>query len=183
MKLLIGLVGERLAGKDTVAEYIAHKYNGVHLKYSKIMDEILDILDLPKSRRNEMDISNALRKTFHDNVWWDAIKKKALSSASQVVVINGNRFPDEYAAAKAIGVKMIYITAPTQILYERFEKRSEKADDSKMTRKQFEELENEPTERNIKKLGAEAEFKIENTGSVEDLYLKVDKIINTLNKN
>lgn len=176
-KIILGLVGERLAGKDSVAQYLVEKYGAFHIRYSAVMDEVLDILDLPRSRRNEMDVSNAMRQTFHTNVWWDAVKKKVLASTAPIVVINGNRFKDEYEAAKGIGTKMIYITAPHELLYERFVKRQEKVDDNKMTPEQFMNLDNEPTERQIPLLGAQADFRIENTGTLEELYKKVDEII------
>jgi dephospho-CoA kinase len=177
MKLIIGIVGERLAGKDSVAQYLVQKHNAYHIKYSAVMDEVLDILDLPKTRRNEMDISNSLRQTFHQNVWWDAIKKKILASAAPIVVINGNRFKDEYEAVRGLGAKMLYVTAPHETLFERFVKRQEKPDDNKMNLQQFMNLDNEPTEKQIPLLGAQADFKIENTGSMEELYKKVDEVL------
>jgi dephospho-CoA kinase len=178
--LIVGLVGERLAGKDTVANYLVEKYGALHLKYSTVMDEVLDVLDLPRSRRNEMDVSVAMRKTFHDNVWWDAIKKKASTSTAPIVVINGNRFPDEFKLAQDFGARMIYITAPMDMLYERFARRQEKVDDNLMTRAAFEELDNEPTEVHIAGLGAQCEYKIENSGNLEELKEKVDAIITAL---
>ena len=64
MSLVLGIIGERFAGKDTVAEYLVKKYKAFQIRHSLILDEILNILDLPISRRNEMDIGAAIRSKY-----------------------------------------------------------------------------------------------------------------------
>jgi dephospho-CoA kinase len=178
--MIIGLIGERLSGKDTVAKYLEDKYKAFHIKYSYILDEILDILDQPKSRRNEIGIGMAMRSVFHEGVLNSAIKKRILNSQAKLKVINGIRFVDEYETVKALGAKFIYITAPQDLLYKRFLVRGQKADDSSLTAKEFAALENEPTEIKISQLGEKADFKIENVGSLKELYEKLVEILKTL---
>jgi dephospho-CoA kinase len=173
-------VGERLAGKDTVGDYLQERYGAFHIKYSNILDEMLDILDQPKSRRNEIDLGMALREIFKEGVLNAAIKKKVLEAAQDLKVVNGIRFQDEFDTVKSLGAKFVYITAPQEVLYQRFLKRNQKADDNSLTAQEFANLENEPTEIKISQLGAQADFKIENTGTLEDLYKKVDEIIGSM---
>jgi dephospho-CoA kinase len=49
-----------------------------------------------------------------------------------------------------------------------------------MSFEQFKDQEKELTEVGIPELGKQADFKIENTGTPEDLFKKVDEIINSL---
>jgi len=180
MSILLGIIGERLAGKDTVGLYIKDKCQAFHIKYSNILDEILDILDQPKSRRNEIDIGMSMRAVFHEGVLNAAIKKKILAAPEEVKIVNGIRFQDEYDTLKSLDAKFIYVTAPQEILYQRFLQRRQKADDNSLSAQEFAKLENEPTEIKIPQLGARADFKIDNTGSLEELYKKTDEIIKKL---
>ncbi len=169
-----------MSGKDTVGEYLVNTYGAYHIKYSNILDEILDILDMPKSRRNEIDVGMAMRSAFHEGVLNQAIKKKVMAATNDLRVVNGIRFQDEFDTVKSLGGHFLYVTAPQEILYQRFLERREKSDDNTLSASEFEKLENEPTEIKIPQLGQQCDFKIENTGSVEDLYRKVDVIVQKL---
>ena len=179
MKTYIGLVGEKLAGKDTVANYIVEKHKAFHIRFTHVLDEILNSLDLPISRRNEIDLGLNLRKVFGDGILGKAVVKRALAAKEDIVVINGIRM-DEMKNVKEIGAKVIYITAPVELRYERYKQRHEKTDDGVMSFEQFKEQEKELTEVGIPELGKQADFKIENIGSVEDLNKKALDIISNL---
>lgn len=179
MKLIIGLVGEKFAGKDAVALYFADKYGAAHIRFSHILDDILRILNLPISRRNEIDLGLGLRKIFGSEVLGQAIIKLAKEATAEIVVINGIRM-DEMENIKNIGAKIIYITAPPEIRFERYLIRREKADDGTMNFEQFKEHEKELTEIGIPELGKRADFRIDNIGTLEELYEKANKIIQNL---
>jgi dephospho-CoA kinase len=179
MKTYIGLVGEKLAGKDTVANYLVKKHDAFHIRFTHILDEILTALDLPLSRRNEIDLGLGLRKIFGDGILGKAVVKRALAAKEDFVVINGIRM-DEMKNVKEIGAKVIYVTAPINLRFERYKQRHVKADDGIMSFEQFKDQEKELTEVGIPELGKQADFKIENTGTPEDLFKKVDEIINSL---
>ncbi len=180
MAVILAIVGERLAGKDTVGKYLEEKYGAFQIKYSHILDEILDILDQPKSRRNEIDLGMAMRSVFHEGVLNPAVRKKVLSSDKALRVINGIRFLDEFETARALAARFLYVTAPQELLYQRFLARQEKADDSSLSAQEFAALENEPTEAKIPQLGARCDFKIDNIGTLAELYDSVDKIMKQL---
>ena len=55
----------------------------------------------------------------------------------------------------------------------------EKSDD-KVSFKKFQEMERAEIEVNIPKIGEKADFCIENTGSKEELFAKVDEVVKTL---
>lgn len=176
MKKYIGLVGEKLAGKDTVANYLVEKHGAFHIRFTHILDEILNGLDLPVSRRNEIDLGLGLRKIFGDGVLGKAVVKRAQAASQDLVVINGIRM-DEMKNMKELGAKVIYITSPIEVRYERYKNRHEKADDGVMTFEQFKEQEKELTEVGIPELGKQADFKVENIANQEDLYKKIEEIL------
>lgn len=178
--LILGITGERLAGKDTIAEYLVQKYQADHLKYSHVLDEILEVLDLPITRRNEIDLGLGLRQAFNEDILWRAMLKRINKSWSAIIAINGIRFKDEFDRVKDLGGKIIYVTAPQALLFKRSKIRSEKDDDGDLSLEDFKKQDRELTEFGIPALGAKADFKVENIGSLEELYKKVDKIVERL---
>lgn len=178
--MIIGLVGEKLAGKDTAANYLAEKYGADHFRFTHILDAILEDLGMEISRKNEIDLGLGLRKIFGEHVLVNALEKRVLKSWAKLVVVNGIRM-DEMDVIKAWDdTKTIYITAPLDLRFERYGNRHEKADDAQMDLEEFTKAEKAPTEIAIPELGKKADYKIENTGSLEDFYKKIDEIIGQL---
>lgn len=181
MSLILGLIGEQLAGKDAVAEYLVGKYGAEHIRHSTILDEILRILNVPISRRNEIDLGMALRQPFGVGVIGNAVKKRVEESTAELIVINGIRFPHELENARSVGARIMYVTAPPEARFARFLKRQEKADDANLTLEEFNRRDaKEPTEEGIPAIGKLADIRIDNTGTLEALYQKVDEIMETL---
>lgn len=176
--MVIGLIGEKLAGKDVVAEYLVKKYGAEHFRTSHILNELLGTLGLEKTRRNAIDIGIAVEKMFGQEVVGKALAKSVLESSAKIVINNGLRQPYQFEQAKNSGAKIIYVTAPLEIRHKRS---LESVKDEHQDLKEFAEQEKEWIEQAIPELGKKADFRIENTGSLEDLYNKVDEIIKQLN--
>jgi dephospho-CoA kinase len=175
--MIIGLVGEKLAGKDTAANYLVSKYNASHFRFTHILDAILEELNLPVSRKNEIDLGLNLRKVFGDHILINALEQRIKKSMSGYKVVNGIRM-DEMEVVKNWGAKIIYITAPVELRFKRYNERHEKADDAEMDFEDFKKQDLSITEAAIPELGKKADFKIENVGTVEELQAKLDAIIN-----
>ena len=178
MAKILGLVGEKLAGKDEAAKYLVAKHGAFHIKFSHLLDEILGILHMPKTRRNEIDLGLGLRGVFGSEVLYHALKKRVLSSSAPLIVINGIRMDEFDKVVSDLGAKTVYITAPLDLRFERYQKRHEKVDDGKLGFEEFARQDREEeTEKGIPLLGSRADFKIENTGDLEALHEQVEKII------
>lgn len=182
-KMILAFIGEKLGGKDAVTKYLIENHKAVQVKYSEVLDEILEILELEKSRKNETALAMGLRDLFGRDVLVPALKNKISKLSSPLIIMNGVRFQEEIESIKDLEIKSIYITAPTETRYQRYLKRIEKTDDGT---KSFEDFQNEdknsPTEKHIPNLGSKADYSIDNTGSLEELYSKVDKLLQELNK-
>lgn len=178
MATVLALTGEKLGGKDTVADYLVSRHGAFHVRHSHILDDILRTLDVPVSRRNEIDLGMGLRKVFGDGILGRALRHRVLAEQGRdLVVINGVRFQDELQNARELQAKVVYVTAPEDLRYQRFLRRSEKADDRRQTLEQFRAQEQEPTEVGIPALGAQADFRIDNVGSLDELYRAVDGVL------
>jgi len=175
--MIIGLVGEKLAGKDTVANYLAAKYGAEHFRFTHILDDILNTLNLPVSRQNEIDLGLNLRKVFGDHVLVNALQSRMAKAKSKLLVVNGIRM-DEFDVVKSWpDTKIIYVTAAPEIRFQRYLERHEKADDGQLSYDQFLEQDKGPTEINIPDHGKQADYKINNIWLFDRLYQEVDEIM------
>jgi hypothetical protein len=116
--MIIALIGEKLAGKDTVAEYLIEQHGAHHVKFSQILDEVLYVLNLEISRDNEIALVTALRSAFGNDVLMKSLVKKAKDTTVPIILINGVRYPEELESLKKLKAKLIYITAPLDLRYQ-----------------------------------------------------------------
>ena len=178
--MIIGLVGEKLAGKDTAANYLVQKYGADHFRFTHILDEVLEDLNLEISRKNEIDLGLSLRKIFGEHVLVNALERRLRKSWAKVNVVNGIRM-DEMDVVKTWDAKVIYITAPIEVRFDRYSKRREKADDAQLNFEDFKAQEQGPTEVRIPELGTQADFRIDNIGTLDQFNDKIDDIMKQLN--
>ena len=181
MKLVLGILGEKFSGKDVATEYLSAKFDTFSIRHSYILDEILKTLGLPVSRRNEIDLGMALRVPFGTSVVGKAVEKRVKESDKDLKIIQSIRFQEEFDIAKNLGATIIYLTATPEIRYQRAMARSEKTDDQAHSYQEFLEMEKtEPTEVGIPGLGTQADYRIDNNGSLEELHQKLDELIDKL---
>lgn len=177
-KIIIGLVGEIASGKGLAVKYLAEKYGAASCRFSTPLRDVLSRLCLEINRKNMQDISRILREHFGQNLLAKVTANDAQNATSAVVVVDGIRRPaDIEYLAKLPEFKLVYITADIKIRYERLIKREENTDDKNKTFEQFIKDHEAETEILIPEIGKNANDKIDNNGTEEELYKQIDKII------
>lgn len=183
MSLIIGLIGQKLSGKDTVANYLINRYGAVSFAGGHILNEVLAVLGKEKSRENETNLAVSLRNAFGEDVLNSAILNRLQKSEAKIGLINGVRRPEEFIQCKQEYVRTIYISAPAETRYERYKFRQEKKDDGVLDFEAFLRQDTEsPTEKDIVAIGEEAEFKIVNDSDLQSLYTEIDRVMESLIK-
>lgn len=180
-RLIIGLVGEKLAGKGTIAEYLSLHYQAKVYRMSGILDDILLRLHLPIERKTQIDLVLALREKFGEDILAQVLKKDIEADPAPLIVIDGIRMPQEVEIFKKLpGFLLIGVTAPRKLRFERMKSRQEKLDEQTMDFQEFCRIEKEsPTEISIKSLGRKAKVKIANLSTFKELYQKTEREIIT----
>lgn len=176
MKILIGLVGEKSSGKDTVTkliECLLPQKKIVQIRFSDILTETLDIWGLPKSRKNYQKLSPVFRKLYGRHVLSNAVMTRAEATNADIVILNGIRWREDVTMLRSFkeGVRniLVYVTAPVNLRYSRSVVRGEKIGEKNTTFKQFMKEEKAYTEILIPKIGKKADIIVQNTGSMKDL--------------
>ena len=180
--LLIGLVGEKGSGKDTFAKYLQEISNKeiTHIRFSDLLKDTLKLWDLPITRANLQKLAQVL-EDFGAGTVAHGLEKQIQNSNAQIIILDGIRWkPDVELLKRFPDHKLVYITAEPKLRFERLKERGEKTGESEMTYDQFEEEEQAPNELLIGEIGADADIKIENNGTIEEFDLKIKDLCNSL---
>lgn len=185
-KIVIGLVGDKVAGKGTVSKYLVEKYGAVHYGTSKILTRTLKDLQIPTTRDNLGKLALTLKEKFGPSVIVDSLIAEMENNGSNILIADGIRMPgdtDPFKAKYKGNFKLIYVTADVKIRFERAKKRKEKDGEDTMTFDEFMIEENRPTEISIKEIGKEADFTISNDETEKELFEQIDSVMNNIIKN
>jgi len=176
VKLILGLVADISAGKDTVARYLAEKHNFEKHTLSDVIRAEARAKKLKPTRDNLYKLVREIRKKGGKHALVNRIIKKFKKDK---IVIAGIREPEEidYLKEQFPGkVKILHLTASPKIRFQRIKTRKRTGDPT--TFKEFLEQEKkEWKEFNFKALFKMADYKIINDGTLEELYKDIDKVI------
>ena len=180
MKKILGLIGETGSGKDTFCQCVEKLSEKVFcFRFSDPLTETLRIFFDKVKKEDQQWLATILRQRFGNNILGEGIKKKIRKAKNGIIVLNGIRVWDEYKMLKSLGGKIIYITVPSKIRWQRIKKRGEKKDDDVSFQK-FLKIEKAGTEILIPKIGKTADFKIENNISKKDFCREIKNILKKL---
>lgn len=181
-KIIIGVAGEVASGKDTVGKYIAEKYQAQALRFSQVLRDILDRMNLEQSQENMGKLSMYLRKAFGEDILSKGLIVEAEKSDSELIVVDGvRRFPDIIQMQASKQFYFVYVEASAEKRFERLTQRHNNSDDAGKTRIQFEKDALLESESQIRDLKEHADFVINNDGALEELEKQIDDIIALIN--
>ena len=180
-KIIIGLVGPIACGKEAAKKYIAQKYNSKDCKFSTSLRDVLNRLAIEVSRENLQKLSSALRPVFGEDLLAKVIASDASKLDSDIIIVDGVRRMSDIKYLKELpNFYLIAVDADPKLRYERMKARNENVGDSEKTFEQFLADQNNEADKEIPIVISNAKFAIDNGGTLEELYSKVDKIITQL---
>lgn len=171
---IIGLVGRQGSGKGTTAKILAERYGAATVKYSDLLKEILAILAIDMTRENLVNLSEALRSTFGEDVFAYAVDKRIRACAAPLVVVDGIRRAEDVVALESLpNFRLVEVTASARQRFDRMKMRGEKLRERDMTWDEFVMEEIAPTENSISAIAARAWRSLDNGGTPEDLARQI----------
>jgi len=175
--IIIGLAGEIACGKGTVAQYLSDR-GGVEYKFSDILKGILQRVHLDLVRENFSKLSIGLRKYYGQDILAYALAEEIKKDDARIIIVDGVRREADLKYLKELdNFVFVFITAEERVRYERLNARNEKQDDQAKTFEQFQKDAKAETEKTIAGLKNIADVIIDNSGTLEQLYKQIDKII------
>ena len=178
--IVIGITGHPVAGKDTIGDYLVTK-GFKKYTFGDILREEMKLLNLPVDRSSMSKFSTE-RKAELGNDYLCYVMLKKISGDT---VTPGVRSTEEVRTfRKELGQKfnLFVVEAPIEKRYEWSKERGKEGDN--VTFEEFKRIEDQ--ERNgstgsqeVDKVIEMADFIIQNDGTKEDLYKKVDDLISS----
>lgn len=180
--MIIGITGGFCSGKDTVADYLIKK-GFVHCSLSDYLREELRNIGKEIGVVNLRSIGDELREEHGSNF----LAKKALKTFKQgtAYVVSSIRSAGEVAEfKKREGFFLISLNAPPEIRFERMKNRKKKENEPQT----LEEFKEQEARQNMTDVNAMqiaqcmkmADFEIQNTGTMEELYSQLDNILTSI---
>ncbi len=177
-KLILGFTGLIASGKGAAKEYIENNYGAVSFKFSDILRNILNSIDVENNRHNIIALSTFLRQEYGEDTLAKAMAKMVTDSAAEIIVVDGIRRLADITYLKDVpGFNLIAIDASPETRYERSILRNENAGDAEKSYEEFLSDHQRETEVTIPETMAQAKYHIDNNGNLEDLKKKIDTII------
>ncbi len=185
--LLLGLTGPNAAGKGEVCKYLLTKgFYSVSL--SDILREIAKKKKKLPTRENLIKLGNQLREQYGSGILAKKLCAKIKKSRYNKIVVDSIRNVGEIKEFKKTFKNkffLIYITAPKKLRFKFLLKRAREGDPK--TYKEFLEVEkkeisNKSTHQQLHKCKELRDFMINNNSTLNELYKKVDEILEKINK-
>jgi dephospho-CoA kinase len=180
-KVIIGIAGEIASGKDTVSRYYEKKYGASMYRFSDVLRDILKRLHLEENRKNLAAASLMLRETFGEDIFARSVAEEIENDRNTLIVIDGvRRSSDVKSIQGRLGFTLLYINADPKQRHERMRARNQNADDTTKTFEEFLRDSELESETEIRRLGEDADFTIDNNGTLDELYAHADVFLEKL---
>ena len=184
-KIVIGITGQIACGKGAIKKYLMEKYGADDFRFSTMLRDVLNRLQIETSRENLQTISFLIRSNFGEDTLAKAMAHDLKNSGADLVVVEGiRRLADIKYLREVPGFKLIRVVVNEKLRYERVVSRNENKGDDQKTYEQFLTDQNAEAEKEIPTVMAAADYEIVNEGTMADLERDTDNIIADIkNKN
>ena len=177
-KIIIGLVGEFASGKSSASEYLHKKYKAKIFKFSDPLSDILRRVNEKIIRENQAAIADSLRKIFGEDILSQVLMKDAAKTKNEIIVVDGFRKMGELNFFRKLdNFFLISIAASLETRYQRIIKRGEKEDEKNKSFQSFVKDHKLKADTDIIKVGKKADYIVDNSGTKNELYKQIDKIL------
>ncbi|CCV01876.1 putative deoxynucleotide monophosphate kinase [Invertebrate iridescent virus 22] len=153
---------KRRVGKDTSCDYLIQKYGGIKLSFAEPLYKILNFaqevchFEKVKDRKFLQFIGTEWARSIQNDVWVNLLIKKIKSHTDQNIFISDVRFQNEFKILKENNFIMVQIKNKNYDFIDGYA--------------------NHQSDNDLE-CCCEWDYTIENYGSLDNLYLQLDKLI------
>ncbi len=181
--MIIGLTGSFAAGKGEVVDYLIKK-GFKQYSSSGLLKELVEVEGNPATRDYLGPMATKLQDEYSGGVVEKNYTEKYLIEMPEKVIFEALHRLSEANFVKSIGGTVIAIDADEETRFKRIQNRKEGAKDD-ITFEKFKELVrveeegggNKNWDNNIRAVINEADFVIENNGTLEELHVQIDNVL------
>jgi dephospho-CoA kinase len=183
--LIIGITGTLGAGKGTIVDYLVEQKKFTHFSVRGYLLKEIRLRGIEENRDNMVAVANELRKKYGSSYIVEQLYQEAKQSGKNTI-IESIRNTGEIEGLKKLGTFILLaVDAAPDLRYQRIVERQSETDrisyNEFIANEQREMESSDPNAQNIKACMDQADFYLENNGTIEELHLQIDHIITTLN--
>lgn len=180
--MILGITGWVASGKDTVGDYLAENYGFRRFSLSDALRDDLNKDRIELTRDNLRERGNVLREKFGPAILAEKAAETIKSDPDRNWVLLSIRLPSEVAYLREnCDLLLISVDVPEKIRYERALNRAKVGEKiisfDDFIAKETAERGGQNNSQAVDQVINMADISIENSGTVDDLYQKIDKII------
>jgi dephospho-CoA kinase len=180
--IILGITGTLGAGKGTVADYLREKGFGYYSVREFLIEEIQK-RGLPVNRDSMVEVANDLRKKNGASYILDTLYARAEAEGKDAV-IESIRTVGEVESLRRKGMLLLAVDADPQVRYSRVQFRKTETDhisfETFMEHELRESEGGDPGKQNLRHTAKLADYRVTNDGTLEDLKMQVDAILDTI---
>ncbi len=182
--MIIGITGYPGSGKDTAAYYFVRK-NFFRYSLSDLLRDELKKKGRKITRENLIKLGNSLRKKYGNGILAKRVLEKLIPGKNYVVTSIYNTGEIEVLKERGDFI-LIFVDAPLELRQERLEQRDREKDPK--TKKGIKKLDKKHSDKKSFGLQSDkckkmADIIINNNSSLDDLYKKIDIILEKVRNN
>ena len=179
--LIIGITGTLGAGKGTVVEYLVEKQGFDHYSVRSFLLKEINRRGMPENRDSMVLVANELRGKYGPSYVTDQLYFEA-ARIGKNCIIESIRTPGEIDSLREKGKFFLFaVDADPEIRYQRISKRQSETDqisfETFLSNEAREMNTSDPNKQNLIACIREADIVMKNNGSKEDLFEKVEKVL------
>ncbi|OGI15731.1 MAG: hypothetical protein A2Z52_01030, partial [Candidatus Moranbacteria bacterium RBG_19FT_COMBO_42_6] len=150
-------------------------------RFSTMLRDLARRMYIEENRDDLQKISTFFRQNFGEDIMSKVIFNDVKNDDNEIIVVDGVRRIMDIRYLKDLpGFKLVYIEAEMEKRYERITNRRENTDDAIKTLDEFKLDHKQESELQIKDLKNQADFVVDNNGSIEELFRQINEIIKNI---